>query len=446
MSHTIRRIIFWSFVLIFCVTTVILSLQAEGYRLNLKYPFSLNHVLQKTGMLIVESSPKGAKISLDEKAIKKIAIHSLKKVTAVTPAKINNLLPGKYNLTLEMEGYWPIQKNIEIKSGQTTVINDVNLFRKDLPWLLQSSSDGIFSLSPDGAHILIGSDGSWKLVDTASQTSQELESTASSSRFSWIDNGSKLLLGAKLYDLKKEQGNTNFSSVIGDASALCYQSGKQKLFYVYDDNLNCLNTSNLSSQIITSGNNIQNVVATGNYIIIITDDNKMSKLKILDYDGKTLKTVDIPFSDYSLAVDSSGWLDLYDTDKKSLYILDPSASGKPLIKSMSYVSSWQWIKGGQLLYATDFEIHLADIKSGSDDILIRIGDKINGAFKKEDSNFVIYAAGNSLRALEMTGQNISIELFKGENIKLFGLDQGNSIAYFFTKIGQQEGVYEMKIK
>lgn len=446
MSHTLRRIIFWTFVLIFCVATLVLSLQAAGYKLSFTRPFSLDRILQKTGMLIVESNPEGAMISIDEKPLTRFSLTSLKKAETATPAKIGNLLPGRYSLSLELEGYWPIQKTVEIRPGQTTLIDDVNLFRNELPWLLLSSGDGAFSLSPDNSRILAETDNGWKVVETASQAVIELGGNVSSSRFAWIDGGTKLLLGSRLYDFRKDLSDTNFSSIIGGASALCYQSQQQKLYYAYGDNLNCLNTSDLSTQVIASGDDIQDIIATSDYLIIITNEDQKSKLKILDYAGKIQKSIDLPFSSYSLAIDKAGWIDLYDRQKQSLYIIDPKATGQPLLKTFDKTSTWQWIGGSQILYATDFEIHLADIKSGQDDTLLRIAEKISGAFKQEDSRFIIYAAGDYLRALEMTGQNVSVELFRGENLKLFGFDQKESIAYFFAKIGQQQGVYQIKMK
>lgn len=446
MSHTIRRIIFWSFVLIFCIATLLLSLQAAGYKLSLKYPFSLGRMLQKTGMLIVESNPQGAALSLDGKPLTKLSLPAFRKNETATPAKIGGLLPGKYQLTLELEGYWPIQKMVEIVPGQTTVIDQINLFRNELPWLLLASSEGNFSLSPDGRFILAGVDKAWKLVDTATQTETELQATASSSRFSWIDGGEKLLLGNTLFDLKKKQESSDFSSSIGEADALCYQSGQQKLFYAYAGNLNCLNTTDLSSEVITQSGEIQEVATGSDYLVIVATQDNQTKLKIISYAGQMLKSVDIPFSSYRLEIDRAGLVDLYDLDKQTLYIIDPAASGQPLLKSYSKVSSWQWLSPSLLLYATDFEIHLASPRDNSDQIVIRIAEKIQGAFKQESSNFIIYAAGDSLRALEMTGQNISLELFRAQGVKLFGFDQQEGVAYFFAKVGQQQGVYQMKVR
>jgi hypothetical protein len=293
---------------------------------------------------------------------------------------------------------------------------------------------------------LAGTDKGWKIVETIAQTVIELEGNASSSRFAWIDGGAKLLLGSRLYDFRKDLTDTDFSSIIGEVSALCYQNQQQKLYYAYGENLNCLNASDLSTQVIASDSDIQDIITTNDYLIVITDEDQKSKLKILDYAGKIQKSIDLPFSSYSLAMNREGWIDLYDRQKQSLYIIDPKTTGQPLLKTLDKASTWQWIGGNRLLYATDFEIHLTDIKSGQDDILLRIAEKINGTFKQEDSRFIIYAAGNSLRALEMTGQNVSIELFKGESLKLFGFDQKESIAYFFAKVGQQQGIYQIKMR
>src|SRR3989344_4788562 len=51
----------------------------------------------------------------------------------VTPAKIKNLLPGEYNLSLELNGYSGWQKKLTIYPGSSTFAEDIYLFKNDLP-------------------------------------------------------------------------------------------------------------------------------------------------------------------------------------------------------------------------------------------------------------------------------------------------------------------------
>ena len=87
-----RRVLYTLFILAFLIITPAIILYASGYKIGngLK--------LQKTGIFIIDSKPRGAKIYLNDKLeqdqIKKWLLD--KNSFVVTPAKIKNLLPGEY--------------------------------------------------------------------------------------------------------------------------------------------------------------------------------------------------------------------------------------------------------------------------------------------------------------------------------------------------------------
>ncbi len=121
MPRALRRIIFLFFVLLFIGSATTLLFYASGYRYH-----AGKRVIEKTGKLVVETQPRGARVILAGAAVKALQ----------TPANISYLLSGEYELTIEKDGYFPVSRRISIAPGVSTVINDVVLIKKDMPRLL----------------------------------------------------------------------------------------------------------------------------------------------------------------------------------------------------------------------------------------------------------------------------------------------------------------------
>jgi len=90
MNITIRRLIAAVFIISFAISAPLLLLYASGYRYSLK-----KTKLEKTGALIIKSEPTGAKIFLNEE-----------EMPDKTPARISNILPDDYLITVSKQGYY----------------------------------------------------------------------------------------------------------------------------------------------------------------------------------------------------------------------------------------------------------------------------------------------------------------------------------------------------
>ncbi|MBI4252660.1 PEGA domain-containing protein [Candidatus Uhrbacteria bacterium] len=127
MPRALRRIIFTLFVLLFIITATTLLFYASGYRYHVG-----KRVIEKTGKLIVETQPRGARIIVAGAAVQPLQ----------TPTSISYLLSGEYELTIEKDGYFPVRKRISIAPGVSTVVNDIVLIKKEEPRLL-IGTDGV---------------------------------------------------------------------------------------------------------------------------------------------------------------------------------------------------------------------------------------------------------------------------------------------------------------
>ncbi|MDD5166594.1 MAG: PEGA domain-containing protein [Candidatus Omnitrophica bacterium] len=114
MDQKIRKILFYLSVILFFIFLPTVLLYSFGYKLD-KSRFRFT----KTGLIYVKTIPDGAQVYLNERRFKE-----------TTPATIEELLPGKYRLLLDLESYYPWQQIITVEPGKTTLLDGIVLFSK----------------------------------------------------------------------------------------------------------------------------------------------------------------------------------------------------------------------------------------------------------------------------------------------------------------------------
>jgi hypothetical protein len=88
-------------ILSFVIISFFLILRASGYVLNLKAK-----TIEKTGLIVISSDPKGALLYVNGKYKEK------------TPCTLNYLRPGLYHLKIEKEGYKDWEKTEQVEAGK----------------------------------------------------------------------------------------------------------------------------------------------------------------------------------------------------------------------------------------------------------------------------------------------------------------------------------------
>ena len=145
INRAVRRIFFFTLVVIFFISAPIMIMYSIGYR----YDWATKQILE-TGVISIDVYPTDAEVYLsDVKINKKI------------PIRLTNRAPGTYNLRIEKVGYKKWEKNIDVKSKQTTYIKNVSLLRDTLPTsTLTNAEKNIKSIYPssDGNYILLASE------------------------------------------------------------------------------------------------------------------------------------------------------------------------------------------------------------------------------------------------------------------------------------------------
>ena len=160
MTLLYRRATYISFIIIFLIVTPIIIAYTAGYRYN----FSKGRV-QKTGILRITSVPRGASIYLNGQT-----------QTTQTPAKIQYLMPGDYEIKLTKDGYFDWQKKLPITDNNTTFAEKIILWKKATAEKLNATtSASSWLVSPDNNIIALSQpDGSIGITDINSVLFGEL--------------------------------------------------------------------------------------------------------------------------------------------------------------------------------------------------------------------------------------------------------------------------------
>ena len=133
MTLRFRRWLFTAFVLAFLIMASVIIPYAFGYKLD-----PAGFKLQKTGMFVIETEPKGALIYLNKQLqTSKFLMFSGNEEKAIkSPAKLSHITPNTYTVRLELDGYWPWEKELTVKASETTYLEDVKFFKRNLPELI----------------------------------------------------------------------------------------------------------------------------------------------------------------------------------------------------------------------------------------------------------------------------------------------------------------------
>ncbi|MBU1132466.1 PEGA domain-containing protein [Patescibacteria group bacterium] len=115
MNIRTRRIIALIFIGIFFVSAPILILYTAGFRYDIK-----KGGLEKTGALVIETTPRGATVTLNGQP-----------ENTKTPVRLNNVLPDDYEISVEKDGYYSWSKKLSVLSRETTFAEDIVLFAKN---------------------------------------------------------------------------------------------------------------------------------------------------------------------------------------------------------------------------------------------------------------------------------------------------------------------------
>ena len=456
MSLRQRRILYIFFIFLFLIITPAVSLYANGYKLGGGFS------IQKTGILILDSDPENAKIYLNDKIQQRFfkKIYAKEKSYINTPAKIKNLIPGEYNVRIELEKYWPWEKKLTVNSGQSTFAEDIRLFKKELPILLHKDEINTLKFTPDNKNLIALSSNQATIINTSQKKiiSFDFSETQSSTQAPLILSQNKqTIINDYIFNLSDWKNPFNLNKIIGPAKIIKWDnSNSSHVYYLSPSGIKRFDIKAKINKSIINELNISDFLIKNETAYYISKINQFSELYVweLDTDNrfqentKLLKQIKLPFSNYKFINPEHKLINLYDENFNILYLIDPLSPLKPLRETITNVRQAYWATPNKLLYANDFEIWLFDLNNYQKTLLTRISEKINTLIWHPSDNYIVYATDQYINIIELDNRekyNIT-NLINLDSIKALALNKAGDTLYFYANIGSQAGVYKLFIQ
>jgi len=452
MTLRFRRFLYIFFILLFLILTPLVWLYAAGYKIKNGWQ------IQKTGMLVLETEPKGAKIFINnepkQQILKKIFLEENSYIT--TPAKIKSLLPGKYNIKLEKKNYWPWEKKIEIESGKTTYFENIKLFKNDLPQILAEGQFIESYLSPNKKYVALIKNEQINFLNIEDKKLENylINKSIFNENFPqaenpWSSDNKKIIIKNLVFDVENFQKpvaiNTSDNNEINN---LKWAEDSKKIYYSNQEGINYFDTDSEKIKNIIESNSIYDYLIKNNLIYSLEKINQSTVVNIYRIDqNSTVGKINLPPYSYKFINPNHKYINLYDEEYKILYLVDPFSNLKPLVDIINDVNETYWINDDTLLYNNSFEIWMLNLSAGDKKLVIRISSEIKDIIWYPAGRYIIYTTEKNINILEIANDNkcCTTKIIEAESIENISLDKEGETLYFNAKINNQLGFYKLAI-
>ncbi len=448
MSNTKRKILFLFFLSIFIIATPLILLYSAGFQLSNGFK------IQKTGMLVIETEPSNAKIFLNGKKQQGLIDNFLNKKNSQikSPAKIKNIKPGEYTIKLELDNYWSWEKKLTISPGQTTFIEDVVFFKNTSPVIINNKKFNDITLL-QGQNKIIGLTNKSIVTHHINNNESFLATSTLISTSSKIIKVSpqknNILTDNLVYDTTNNIIKFNLSEKIGKNSLNQKWINENEILFQINGGINKYNLNDQHIEKILVHEKISDFTYEDNRLFTISNNANKSALTVWNSENnKPYRTIYLPNSTYVFNEKHNDYFNIYDTSHNILYLINPFSHIKPLRETIPNVKKYQWVDGEKLIYATDFEIWIYDIKNFNKTLITRISDKLNNIIWHPNNNYIIYSTDTSINTIELDNRekrNITT-LLNLDKIKDVQISKDGDELFFYGEDGESYGIYKLAIQ
>jgi len=265
----------------------------------------------------------------------------------------------------------------------------------------------------------------------------------------WSPNSKNLIYGNRLFSVKDWQNPIDLSKIIGNnITDFSWDNDNDYIYYLSNSTLHRFNIATQSSQEVKQNLDSKKYIINDNLLHYLQNEKNAANITTWDIDGnKQTASISLPVSDYVLTGNKK-YLNLYDRSHHILYLLDPFSAYKPIRESITNVDFFEWINDNKLLFANQYEIWIFDLEHRKNTLLTRISQEIKAAIWHPSDNYIIYATDKDIFTIELDDRekyNIT-KIIELETIKNPILNKKGDTLYFYSKIGNQEGMYKLTIQ
>ena len=451
-----QRILYLTFFLVFFVSTPLVALYTAGYRYN-----ATKKTFEKTGILVVDSLPHRAEVYLNDRLV------------GTTPARLTRLLPQTYRVRVAQPGYSTWEQELAVKSNLTTFSKNVVLFKKNLPVLTVEGTLNLLAVAPNRTlmiYSLLKDDQEEVWLRNLNSGTDFLVKTFNRSTYNrldfieWSPSQRAALLRQVTGDfntyliINTETGQTR---ELFDVTRLSFddvgwdQKNDELLYGLRKLVLYQINLATNAVSGVASGH-LDDFLVRGRDLYSITTVAKESFLNHITLGSETAteEKIKLPSpSSYTLQPAPDHLLALLDLKRNDLFVITTTAFANQAsaesvalqakAKAIVWSSDWQ-----KLLFYTDFEIWVYDLKTNQKIFINRLGKIIEEAFWYPERSYVIYRTDNSLRATETEVGSVKndTELTSLSAISQPAVDSSGARLYFNGTVGNQQGLYQLVVQ
>lgn len=430
-----RRIIFYIFVALFLISTPFILLYANGYRYNAK-----KNKFEKTGGLVINTATKDASLFVNGRSY-----------GSGGEFRIQNLLPGEYEIKISKSGYFDWQKKLSVESKITTFAKDVRLIANNLPTKSAESAIGAIFPAPNMSKFLYIKPEDDKnqifIFDAANDTEKSLALLPlrqTVKNISWSPNSEKIILemqsGFQIINISDGKTQT-LPLKIKIYNLRWGETDSSQLFAMASDGIYKINLLFAKAEKIYSPAKITDDFAVlGNNLYLVNQ----SALQQINLSETGTISVPLERSGYKIQSVTKGRLVLIDS-KQHLQMF-----GLPLQKSSTpeiFASAKNFdIFGNNLLYYNDFELWTHNFGTGEKELITRFGEEIKKARWLSGSEYIILGFGDQIKIIGLDKRD-SRQIYsfpKFEEIGDFFINKKSSL-YFTGKVNKASGIYKLEL-
>lgn len=451
MSLKQRRLLFYSFILLFLLIAPFALLYATGRTINWS-----RFEIQKTGSMIIESEPSSADIFLNDKRPTLFFNQIFKRNAAPkTNTRLTNLAPANYLLRLELKGYLPWERKTTVRANEVTHIGPIRLFKEAKPEL-QNTLDQKHQIliSPDGRTVVSIADTSLSVFKIPEHTQSNLTvKSLNNLSIHWSNDQENFILN-DTYIINR-QGKI----VVNLTDSLAFQptfvrwdsDTNDQIYYIEKNYLYRFIFISKKSELVMD---INTLLKTGdlydykldnNHVYFVIKKQQGSEIVVLYPESpKKQTTATLSEGTYHFISDAKNKVLLLETQKKDLYLLEQPLplffSPRVTLVAKNYAVGW-WNKN-KVLYATPFEIR--EWNNNQENLISRFGEVVIGLGQLSKNNEILFATKDSIKILpsseQIFSQNVNL-LSEVEISNLLIVNDDN--LHFIGNYKNQYGIFKL---
>lgn len=378
-----RRILPWLSLAVFLALAPVVVFYTAGYRYNPK-----KSIVERNGTLILDSTPRGATVLLDGR-----------ETGEKTPITLQNVAPGIHHIRLVREGFYPWEKELDVRAEQVTFANTIWMWRQAESQLY---ANGVFSRLMENQErsvvaIIEQNDAtsSVRFLDENGITQDAVlkkNLDTSTLRLRWRDGGSELLVGGEGAD-----ANTWLVRTSPDISATPLPNG----WYTWYEGALLGNDGRATIRIVPRNSTTERVPLVPPIVATIGDLTLRTGSS-----SRELLLADNRVADRVLRLPIGRWIPM--EEQRGRWFFSESnrwlALGTADRQPISSRAEGDWLRwdpdGNRSLLLSATEINLWD-GQGSPDPIWRQSDQLVNVLWHRSGQTLFLATHNTVHALEM---------------------------------------------